>query len=76
MVTASVAVFLHLVFLAVAGNVHLATENRFERLESFLGSFSVYAIAVVEELLDAEHIAMVGDGHTLHSVANSLVNES
>jgi hypothetical protein len=27
------------------------------------------------ELLNAEHVTMVSDGHALHSVGNSLVNQ-
>ena len=76
MVTAAVTILLHLVFLAMASHIHLATEDWFEWLKTFLGSLAVDTIAVVEELLDAKHIAVVGDSHTLHSVANSLVNES
>ena len=76
MIAASVAVFLHLVLLAVSGHIHLAPEDRLKGFESFLRPFAIYPVAVVEEFLYAEHVSMVGYGHTLHSVANSLVNES
>ena len=37
---------------------------------------AVLLVYVVEELLDAEHISMVSDGHSAHSVGHSLVNKA
>ena len=74
-VTAAVTVFTHLVLLAVARHIHLASEDGLERFKPFLCPFPVNAITAVEEFLYAEHVAVVGYGHTLHAVGNSLVNE-
>ncbi len=62
-------------FLLAVGHIHLTAENGFERLQPFLLAAAVYLIAIVEQLLHAEHVAVVGDGHAAHAVANSLVNQ-
>ena len=75
MITASVTIVLVLVFLAVARHIHLTTKDRLERLQSLLFPAPVHLVAVVEEFFNAEHVSMVSYSHTLHTVANSLVNE-
>jgi hypothetical protein len=57
----------------VSRDVHLATEDGFEGFLSFLLPTLIDAAYVVVKLLDAEHIAMIGNGHTTHTVGNSLV---
>ena len=74
-VAAQVAAFLRLVLLLVVGHIHLASEYRLERLQPLGLAFAVHLVAVVEQLLHAEHIAVVGDGHALHSVGYGLVNQ-
>ena len=74
-ITRVVAVLLHLVLLAVAGNVHLATENGLERLEAVLLPVLIDFGTVVRELLDAVHHAVIGDGHTAHAVFDGLVDQ-
>ena len=37
--------------------------------------FSTHFICIVEELLDAHHVAMIGDSHTAHAIADSFVDE-
>ena len=55
------------------GNVYLATDDG---LEFFLGALSfVLLVYVVVELLDTHHVTVVGDGDTLHTVGNGLVDE-
>ena len=75
MIAGVVAVLLHLVLLAVAGNVHLATENGLERLEAVLLPVLIDFGTVVRELLDAVHHAVIGDGHTAHAVFDGLVDQ-
>ena len=55
------------------GNVHLATDDGLELLLVALAF--VYLAHIVVELLYSHHVAMVGDGNTLHPVANGFVNE-
>ena len=75
MVSSIVAVFLHLVLHAVAGNVHLTAVYRLERLQSFLFPVFIDFSAIVGELLYAEHYAVVGDCHTFHAVLDGFVDE-
>ena len=65
----------HLVFLAVVGHIHLAAEDGFEGLLALIHQFSVNARHIIEELLDAEHVAVIGDGHAPHTISNSLVHQ-
>ena len=74
-IASEVTVGTHHVFLIVVGNIHFTSEYRLERLQSFSLSLLVDTISVVEKFLDAKHIAVVSDGHTLHSVGNGFVNE-
>ena len=74
-VTALVAFLLNLVGLGAACNVHLASEYGLElRLALFL-QFAVLLLAVVEELLDAHHVAVVGHSHAAHAVGYGLVDK-
>ena len=75
MITTPVTIILVLVFLSMTCHIHLASKNRFKRLKALLLPASIDFVAVVEELLYAEHVSMIGHRHTLHAVANSLVNE-
>ena len=74
-----IAAHVVLVFLpllaAVAGHIHLTTENRLERLLAFLLAFLVHRLAVVGEFLNSEHVSMIGYSHTFHPVGNSLVDK-
>ena len=71
-----------LVFLApsqrlrtVTRDIHLAAEDGDERFQPLFLPLLVDVDAVVVELLDPEHVAVVGDGHALHAVGYRLVNE-
>ena len=75
MVTALVFLAVLLFLPPVSGYVHLAAENGFKGFQAFLLASFVDACTVVEELLDAEHIAVVGNRHTLHTVADGLVHQ-
>ena len=74
-VAALVAVLFHLVFLRVARHVHLAAENGLELRLALLFQLPVLLLAVVEKLLYAHHVAMVGHGHAPHAVGYGLVDE-
>ena len=54
-------------------DIHLASHDSLELLVFF--ALGVDFLDVVGELLDAEHIAVVGDGDARHSVGYSLVNQ-
>ena len=70
-----VAVLLHLVLLTMTGNVHLAAKDGLEGLLSvFLPVFVDFG-TIVRKLLNAVHHAVVGDGHTPHTVADGLVHQ-
>ena len=61
-------------FITVSGHVHLASEDGFERFLPFFLEFSVHLVASIEELLNAEHITMIGNGHATHAVGDRLVD--
>ena len=61
--------------IATTGYIHLTTEDRLERLETFFFAVFIDAVANVVKFLNAEHIAMIGDGHSLHAVGNSLIHK-
>ena len=63
------------VHVAPSGHIHLTSEDGLERLQSLFLASLVDTIAYIMEFLDAEHIAMVSDGHAFHAVGNSLVNQ-
>ena len=71
-----------LVFLAVLlllrsvlGNIHFATENRLEGFQAFALALFVDADAIIMKLLDAKHVAMIGDGHASHAIVDGLVDQ-
>ncbi len=70
---AAVAFLVGLLGLAAVSHVHLAPENGLEGFLAFALQLLVHLVAVVVELLHAEHVAVVGDGHTAHAVGYCLV---
>ena len=60
---------------AMLGHIHLAAEDGLEGFLARLLALFVDADTVVVELLDAEHVAVVGDSHAPHAVGNGLVDE-
>ena len=62
--------------ISVLGYVHLTAEDGLERLLPFFLSFAVHLITIVEELLDTEHITMIGNGHATHAVGHRLVHKT
>ena len=61
--------------LLAVGHIHFATENGLEGFQSFLLALSVHLVAIVEQFLHAEHIAVVGESHAAHAVANGFVHK-
>ena len=49
--------------------------NEFLRVLHHPTMLAVDLVAIVEELLDAEHVAVIGHSHALHAVLYGLVNE-
>ena len=74
-IAARIALLLDTVGFGAARNVHLATEDRLERLLALVFQLAVYLVAVVEQLFHAEHIAMVGDSHAAHAVSHGFVDK-
>ena len=55
-------------FVATACHIHFAAEDGFERFLPLLLTALVELLTAVEKLLDAKHIAMVGNRHPFHPV--------
>ena len=63
------------VHVTATGHIHLTAEDRLERLQSVLLTLFVYAVADVMKFLNAEHVTVICDGHTLHAVGNGLIDK-
>ena len=59
--------------VASACHIHLATKNGLKRFKSVFFTLFVHTVAYVVKFLNAEHVAVVGNGHTLHAIADSFV---
>ncbi len=70
----SLVVLVLAVSQAVSGTIHLAAEYRLELL--VVAALGVDLFDIVEELLDAEHVAMVSKGDAAHAEVDSLVDEA
>ena len=57
----------------LVSDIDFAAENGFEFL--IHAPFLVKFAHVVMELLNAKHVAMVGQGHAAHTIGYSLVNQ-
>ena len=55
------------------GHIHLTAEDGLELGQAFLLPLAVHLVAIIEQLLHTEHVAMVGDCDAAHAVANRLV---
>ena len=66
------AVFLApLVETAGRRHIYFASDDGFEGVTCFFANRG----SVIEKFLDAEHIAMVGNGHRIHAVGYGFVNQ-
>ena len=63
------------VHVATTGHIHLTAEDRLERFQAFFLALLVHADADVMEFLNAEHVAVIRDGHALHAVGNGFVHK-
>ena len=63
-----------LVVQRATGTVRLGTHDRL-KLRLALLATGVNLIGSIEEILDAEHITMVGEGHGVHAVLPRLLDE-
>ena len=61
------------ILIATTGYIHLTSKNRFKGLKAIFLALFVNTIADVMKFFNAEHVSMVGNGHTLHSIANSFI---
>ena len=75
-VAAQVQLLVRLLLLAPSRHIHLAAEDRFEWLQTFLLAPFVYLSAIVKQVLDAKHIAMVGERHSSHAVLDCLIHHA
>ena len=70
-----VAGFLVFVLLVMVGHIHLTAEDGLERLQSVGLALLIDTGAIVRELFDAIHHAVVGNGHALHAVLDGFVDQ-
>ena len=75
MVTALVAEVFYLVGFRASRHVHLASQYGLELGLALLLQFGVFLLAIVEKLLYAHHVAVVGHGHATHAVGYGLVHK-
>ena len=73
MIAALVLLAVLLLLRTIACYIHFAAEDGFERFLVGLGAFGVHFVHNVVKLLDAEHVAVVGNGHAAHPVGDGLV---
>ena len=73
MVSAKVLLGVLQALVATACHIHLATKDGLERLQSVFFPLFVHSVADVVKFLNAKHVAVVGDGHALHTVADGFV---
>lgn len=57
------------------GYVHLATENGDEGVFASVLELAVFLVYVIEKFFNAEHVAVVGDGQTRHTVGDCFIYE-
>ena len=62
------------VLVSAAGYIHFAAEDGLEGLQPLLLPVLVDRLAVVVQLLDAEHVAVVGECHAAHAVADGFID--
>ena len=60
--------------VATTRHIHLTAEDGLKGFEPVFLSLFVHTVADVVKFLNAEHIAMVGDGHTLHAITNGFIH--
>ena len=75
MVSATVSHRVVPVLLAAVSHIHLASEDGLERLQAILRALAVHLHAVVEQLLDAIHVAVIGESHSSHAVFDGFVHQ-
>ena len=61
------------VHVATTRHIHLTAEDRLEGFEAVFLTLFVHAVADVVKFLNAEHVAVIGDGHALHTVADGFI---
>ena len=59
--------------VATTRHIHLTAEDGLERFEAVFLTLFVHAVADVVKFLNAEHVAVIGDGHALHAVADGFI---
>ena len=75
-VAAQVQLLVRFLLLAPSRHIHFAAEDRFEWLQTFLLAPFVHLSAIVKQVLDAKHIAMVGERHSSHAVLDRLIHHA
>ena len=71
----ALVILVELVEAGVVGDIDLAAEDGLEQLLAFFAAFGVNLCYIVVKFLDAEHVAMVGNGHAAHPVGDGFVDE-
>ena len=67
--------FLLMLGIAPARHIHLTSEDGFEGLQPLCLPLFVYTIYIVEKFLYTEHVSMIRDSHSTHSVLDSLIHQ-
>ena len=73
MITALILSGILQVHVATTGHIHLTAEDGLEGFEALFLALFVHAVADVVKFLNAKHIAVIGDGHAFHAVADSFI---
>ena len=67
--------FVH-TLVAAASHIHLAAEDGLEGFQPVLLPVLVHGLAVVVQLLDPEHVSVVGESHAAHSVLDGFIDHA
>ena len=60
--------------VTTTSHIHLTAEDGLERIKTVFLTLLVDAHADVVKFLNAEHVAMIGNSHTLHAIVNSFIH--
>ena len=68
-----IAHFFDFILLGTTCDIHLTAKDGLKGLLPFSFEFFIDTIGIIEKFLNAKHIPMVGNCHTLHTISNCLI---